>query len=195
MKLTIRLSITTAKPRLTCVGTGCLRTSRRYPAAYTEAAAAATAIPAGRAEKWRMTPNPQRPTKVHIRRVLACPSSMPPAALPPSQCLSGRSRSQNPWRRPGASSETASIMPSSESSGCAFGAPRAPASRGRGVRASENPRQGFPDRAAKHGIRDAVEGRRLRVDDDYARACVLRGRNDPGDRINLQACADGDEQV
>src|SRR5258705_13521714 len=141
-----------------------------------------------------MTPKPHKPMSVHIRRVLAWPSSIPPVTSAPSQCRSGKIRSQKPRRRSGAPSETASITPP-DVVGSAFGTRSAPASSGCCFGSTENTRQDFSDRVAKHGVRDAVEGRRQRVDDHHARAGTFCGGNGARDRVDLQAGAYRDEQI
>ena len=58
-----------------------------------------------------------------------------------------------------------------------------------------DPRQHFPDRLANHGIGEIVERRGLGVDDDDARPGACGDRNEAGDRIDLQARADGQQQI
>ena len=62
-----------------------------------------------------------------------------------------------------------------------------------GVRNSTKRRQHLADRLPEHGVGDAVEGRRLAVDDHQPGAGPLASGHDAGDRVDLQRGADGEE--
>src|SRR5262245_27007997 len=56
-------------------------------------------------------------------------------------------------------------------------------------------RQDAPDRITQHDVGEIVERRRLGVDDHETGTRLLRERHEPGRRKDLQARADGEQQV